>query len=326
MGPLGHMERLSTIESRGALRGTRGQKVLLRATYHSEKRLRLAVAGLLCFSLFTLRLCADGGAATPNLAQPARAWADTAAAAQEHILQTDGEIPLMYRVRKTDARGDSTRVTLESRDGAVARTIERNGQPLTPEEDGAERERLTDIEHDPESFLKRHKRDRAGREYALELVRALPGAMLWSYSPGQPQLPHATAPQVVLDFTPDPNFRPPTLVTEGLTGIAGRVWIDAASGCVLRIQGTILHPVDFGWGGMLAKVSQGGTIALEQAQAAPGRWLYTHLTMHLSVREMLIHTVAENMESSASDAKPLPHPISVQEAVQQLLALPVTSR
>ena len=291
-----------------------------------ERGVRIALAGLLCLGPLSLTLRADEPAATPDLSQPARVWADHGAAHQEHILEESERTPLIYQVRKVDAHGDSTRVMLESRDGTVARTVEHNGRPLTPEEDGAERERLLGIEHDPESFLKRHKRDRSGREYALELVRALPGAMLWSYAPGQPQLPLGTGPQVVLDFKPDPNFRPATLVTEGLTGIAGRVWIDAASGYVLRIQGTILHPVDFGWGGMLAKVSQGGTAALEQTQAAPGRWLYTHLTMHLSVREMLVHTVAENTESSVSDAKPLPRPLSVQEAVQQLLALPVTSR
>ena len=250
-------------------------------------------------------------------------WADAGAANQERILKSGEDTPLIYRVRKVDARGDSTRVMLESRDGAVARTIEHNGAPLTPEKDAAERERLEGIEHDPETFIKRHRRERAGREYALELVHALPGAMLWSYAPGQPQLPRGTGPQVVLDFTPDPQFHPPTLVTEGLSGIAGRVWIDTASGCVLRIQGHLLHPVDFGWGGMLAKISEGGTVALEQAEAAPGRWLYTHLMMHLTVREMLVHTVAENAESSAWDARPLPHPVSVEEAVQQLLAIPV---
>lgn len=253
-------------------------------------------------------------------------WADTGATNQERILRAGEDTPLIYRVRKTDGHGDSTRVMVESRDGTVARTMEHDGAPLTPDEDAAERERLSDIAHDPESFIKRHKRERAGLEYALELVHALPGAMLWSYAPGQPQTPHGTGPQVVLDFTPDPQFHPPTLVTEGLSGIAGRVWIDAASGCVVSIQGHILHPVNFGWGGMLAKVSEGGTVALEQAQAVPGRWLYTHLTMHLTVREMLVHTVAENTESNAWDAKPLPHPVSVEEAVQQLLSLPVAVR
>lgn len=286
----------------------------------------MAAAWLLCAAPALLLMHAETPGSTPNLTQPARVWADTGAANQEHVLKAGEDTPLMYRVRKVDARGDSTRVVLESRDGAVARTIEHNGAPLTAEEDAAERDRLNEIERDPDSFIKRHKRERAGRAYALELVHALPSAMLWSYAPGQPQAPHGGGIQVVLDFTPDPNFHPPTLVTEGLSGFAGRVWIDAASGCVVRIQGHILHPVDFGWGGMLAKVSEGGTVALEQSQAAPGRWLYTHLTMHLTIREMLVHTVAENTESSAWDAKPLPHPLSVEEAVRQLLSLPIAAR
>ena len=77
---------------------------------------------------------ADGQAATPNLSQPARAWADAGAAHQERILQAGEDTPLTYRLRKVDAHGDSTRVVLETRDGTVARIVEHHGRPLPPEE------------------------------------------------------------------------------------------------------------------------------------------------------------------------------------------------
>ncbi len=261
------------------------------------------------------------------VSQPPRTWAEAAAANQEHIINADADVPLRYRVHKVDARGDITRIVIESRDGSVARIVQRDGAALTSDEDKAERERLTDILSDPETFLKRHRREHAGREYALELVHALPGAMLWSYAPGQPQLPEYNGGlQVVLDFTPDPNFKPPTLVTEGLTGIAGRVWLDAGTRCVVRIQGKILRPVDFGWGGMLARIKEGGTVELEQTQVAEHRWFYSHLAEHLTLREMLVRTVTEESESTAWDAHPLPSALSVQDAVHELLAMPVSTR
>ncbi len=260
------------------------------------------------------------------LAQPPRAWADVGASNQAHIIEAGESVPIRYRVRKTDTRGDTTREVIESREGTVARTVQRHAVPLTAEEDGAERARLNEILNDPESFVRRHRRERAGREYALELVHALPGAMLWSYAPRQPQLPHASGLQVVLDFTPDPHYKPPTLVTEGLAGFAGRVWIDAQTRCVLRIQGTILHPVEFGWGGMLARVKEGGTVELEQTQVAEHRWLYSHFSDHLTLREMLIHTVSEDGQSNAWDAHTLPAPLSIGDAVRELLAMPVPTR
>ena len=253
-------------------------------------------------------------------------WAEAAAACEEHIINYDPNAALRYRIRKVDGKGEVVRQVIESKEGSVARLVEREGRPLTPDEDSAERERLQAILEDPDAFLRRTHREAGSRGYAVELLRSMPKAMLWSYVPGQPQLPDAPGPAVVLDFQPDPGFKPPSLITEGLTGIAGRIWVDAASHCVTRIQGRILHPVDFGWGGMLARIREGGSVEMEQRQATDRRWLYSHLVEHLTIREVMVHTVAERSEMSAFDVQPLPAPLSVREAVQQLLALPVPTR
>ena len=255
-----------------------------------------------------------------------RSWADAVAANQERILTADADVPLRYRERRVNAKGDTTREVIESREGAVARLIERDGGPLTAEEDAAERDRLNDIVGSPDAFLRRHRHSKVGRDYALELVHALPGAMLWSYAPGQPQLPNASGLQIVLDFTPDPKFKPPTLITEGLTGLAGRVWVDAQTHCLTRIEGRILHPVNFGWGGMLAKVNQGGTVELEQSQVSAQRWFYSRFDAKVTLREVLVHTVNEASRSSAWDAHALPAPISYGDAIHELLAMQVPTR
>lgn len=255
-----------------------------------------------------------------------RAWADAGAANQLRIINQDGKVPLRYRVRKTDAKGTSTREVIESREGNVARLIERNGAPLTAEENSAERERLQDILQSPDRFLTHQERDRNAVGYALELVRALPEAMVWTFAPGQPQTPNARGLQVVLDFTPNPSFKPRTLITEGLTGIAGRVWIDAQTKCVTRIQGRILHAVDFGWGGFLARINEGGTIEFEQSEAGDQRWVYSHLSEHLTLREIMVHTVRENTVMDASNVQRLPGPISYRDAINALLAMQIPTR
>ncbi len=290
--------------------------------------------GLACGPGLCVQPCAQAPAQTQPrpaahaeaLSQPPRAWAEAGAANQERIIDGGEDVPLRFRVHKVDAHGETLREVIESRDGNVARAVQRGGMALTAEEDAAERDRLNDILSDPEAYQRRRRRERAGKEYALELVRALPTAMLWSYAPGQPQLPHSTGWQVVLNFTPDAHFKPPTLVTEGLTGIAGRVWIDGGTRCVVRVEGTILRPVDFGWGGMLARVKEGGRVELEQTQAAEHRWFYSHLSEHLTLREMLVRTVSEDVESEAWGAHPLPAALSLQDAIHELLALPVPTR
>lgn len=255
-----------------------------------------------------------------------RTWVDAASENQQHILADEDRLPLRYRVHKVDAKGDVVREVIESREGNVARLIGRKAAPLSVEENQAERSRLEGILASPGEFLRREQRDRAARRYALELIRNLPGAMLWSFTPGQPQPPDAHGTQVVLDFAPDPAFKPPTLVTEGLTGIAGRLWIDAQSRCVTRLEGKILHPVNFGWGGMLARISGGGTMAFAQENTGGGRWLYSQISEHIAIREMLVRTVHEDAELNVFDVQRLPALPTYEEAIRTLLAMPVPTR
>lgn len=255
-----------------------------------------------------------------------RAWVEAAGENQKRILADEDRLPVRYRVHKVDAKGDMVREVIETREGNVARLIGRNAAPLSAEENKAERSRLEGILASPDQFLSREGRDRASRRYALELIGDMPRAMLWSYTPGQPQPPNARGTQVVLDFIPDPAFQPSTLVTEGLTGIAGRVWIDAGSGCLTRVEGKILHPVNIGWGGVLARVSGGGTLAFEQEAIGEGRWLYARLIEHIVIREVLVRTVHEDAELNIFDVQHMPTLPTYGDAIRTLLAIYVPTR
>jgi len=254
-----------------------------------------------------------------------RSWVEAAAVNEQHIINDDGSFPLRYRIRKVDAKNDVTRDIIESKQGTVARLVQRNGQPLTAQEDAAERARLAEMLDSPSDFIKHHKRDNAARNYSMDLVREMPRAMIYTYTPDQPQRPNATGPEVVIDFAPDPHYKPPSLITDILTGLQGRVWIDQKSLRVTRIEGHVLRPVDFGWG-MLARIYPGGTVEFEQANAGGDRWAYSHLRENLTIREMMVKTVKEHTDIDAADFKLLPAPVTYQEAVRILLATPLTLR
>ena len=77
---------------------------------------------------------------------------------------------------------------------------------------------------------------------AADLIRMLPDAMLYSYAPGQPQPAGYTgAALVVLDYLPNPAFVPPTRAAEALTGLKGRLWIDAISRRVVRAEANVFQ-------------------------------------------------------------------------------------
>ena len=219
-------------------------------------------------------------------------WVKAAADRQVHIIEDEGSFPLTYHVRKVDNKGDTTREVIETREGSVARLVERNGRPLTHDEDEAERSRLNDILLHPDQFLKHHKRDEATRAYSVDLVRLFPAAMRFSYSEGQPQLA-GRDPQVVVDFQPDPAFQPPTLIAQLLTGLQGRIWIDIRSKTLVRSESHVIRPVNFGWG-MLMRVYPGGSVIFEQALVANDRWAYSLMEDHLHMREVMVHTAEQN--------------------------------
>lgn len=237
----------------------------------------------------------------------------------------EDDLPMRYRMRKVDRKGDVTRVVIESQQGTVARLVQRDGQPITAAEDTAERSRLQEILDSPEEFLKRKRRDGEGRNYAAQLIKSMPTAMLYSYAPDQPQSADIGPYQVVIDFKPNPAFHPPNMITQALTGIAGRVWIDQASGRLLRMEGRVLHPVNFGWG-LIARVYPGGTVEFEQTCVDSEHCVSSHLVEDLTMREMMLRTVTDKTQMSAWGFEMLPAPLSFQEAVHQLLDMKVPLR
>ena len=78
--------------------------------------------------------------------------------------------------------------------------------------------------------------------------------------------------------------------------------------------------------GILIKVFSGGTIEYDQRRVAEGQYAYTHIRMHLRLRELMVKTVPYESDLTATDIQPLNPAPGGLEAIRSLLALPVTTR
>jgi hypothetical protein len=254
-----------------------------------------------------------------------RSWT-VDAAANELIALHHKDSYLRYRMHLVNEKGDQVRDIIESKDGTVARLILRGGKPLTEEEDHAEQQRLNDMLASPSAFAKHVRNGDSERKVADKLIPLMPDAMLYSYTPGQPQTGNnAGATEVVLDYKPNPKFSPPSTEAEALTGLEGRIWIDAKTRHLIRMEGTIFRPVNFGWG-MLAHIYPGGKLALDQTNAGGDRWIFTRFSMRLSARALMVKTVNVNSTVEASSFQTLAGPISYQDAIHMLLNTPRPDR
>lgn len=292
---------------------------------HRSHRRHALSQGLLClfFALSASPLHAQNIAL--HIPGTPESWIGAATAHEVSVIRSQDSFPLRYRLHKVDRKGEVVREEIDTPQGTVARTILRGGQPLTADEDRDERNRLQAILNNPDDWLKHERKNDSIRHYAMNLLQLMPKAMIYTYTPGQPQPANANGRQIVLDFHPNPHFHPPTTISQLLTGLEGRIWIDQRTQHLTQVQGRILHAVNFGWG-VLARIYPGGTIEFEQTEVVPNHWVYSHVKEHLTIREMLFKTATEDADITAYDFRPLPQPVDVRQAVRELLAMQVPVR
>jgi hypothetical protein len=247
------------------------------------------------------------------------------AAANELIALHHKDSYLRYRMEIVNEKGAQVRDVIESKDGTVARLIMKDGKPLTAEQDKAERQRLTDVIASPGAYAKHVKNTETEKKTADTLVPLMADAMINTYAPGQPQSGrNGGAPEIVLDYKPNPKWGPPTTEAQALTGLQGRVWIDAKTHYVVRMEGTIFRGVNFGWG-MLAHIYPGGKVELNQVNVGGNRWIFTDFSMELTVRALMVKTLNIHSSVKASRFQTLA-PMSYQDAIHLLLATPLPER
>lgn len=299
---------------------------------HLSKRNWATVVTILGFcACLTVQVAAAQGTAesmigmpTNPLAASPRSWAVAATANELEDLHHSNSY-LRYRMHVVDAKGDQVRDVIESKDGSVARLILKDGRPLTEDEDKAERQRLNDMIASPSSYFKHVKNEDEGRKLADQLIRLMPDAMVYSYTPGQPQTGRSGGLEIVLDCKPNPKFSPPSIPAQALMGLEGRVWIDAKSRQVVRMEGTIFRAVNFGWG-MLAHIYPNGHLLLEQTNAGGTRWIFSQFKEDLSVRALMVKTIHVRADVDAGSFQTLPGPLGYQDAVRMLLDTPLPTK
>ncbi len=268
------------------------------------------------------------------LLPPARAQAPLTPEAQERVLQdaVDNEVKLiqydqsylLYKIHIRDSKGDQIRIVAESQDGTVARLIRKSNKPITAQDDQLERQRLQAMLDSPAAFHKHIEKDQTGKKLAVDLIRLMPAAFIFTPVPGQPQprnVPPGKAPAYAFDFAPNPKWSPPTMTAQALTGLRGRTWVDAETHHLVRFEGDIFQGVNFGFG-MLAHIYPGGKLYLEQTPVGDKRWIVNHFIDQLTLRAMMVKTIHEDVDLEAFDFS-LIRPMSYQDAIHLLLDTPL---
>ncbi len=242
---------------------------------------------------------------------------------QAQYLQRSGT-HFRYHLHRVDPKEDTLRDVIESTSGNLTRLLQHNGQLLTSAENDGDRERLTQYIQSGDLHRKQ-KDERRNQGLGLEVIHAMPVAMRYTLTPGQPQLPKLDRPQLVLDYTPNPDFHASSTAEGLLSGLSGRVWLDAADHHLVRFEILTTRNLDLAFG-LLARVYAGGTIAYDQRRIAEGVYAYSHIRMHLRLRELMLKTVPYDSDLVATEIVSLMPPPTAEQAAEVLLNENVKTR
>jgi hypothetical protein len=166
--------------------------------------------------------------------------------------------------------------------------VERGGKPISPAEQAAEKSKLERAiaerrAESPEARAARIGEYHEQRRQEHVMIQQLSAAFYFRMA-GQGRL--AGREVYVLEATPKPGYRPPNRDSKVLTGMHGKLWIDAHTFQWVRVEAEVIHPVSMA--GFLARVEPGTRFELEYAPVADGIWEPVHYAMQLRARVLLM--------------------------------------
>jgi hypothetical protein len=269
-------------------------------------------------------LCLAAGAATvgQTLSQDGNPAIDPAKivrdASYNELHATKPGRSFSYRQHKVDPKGSLIKEIVETKDGDVARLIEKDGKPLPPEEEQAEIDRLNNLLAHPEVQEHRHKKEQEDSARGDEMVRMLPDAFLYTFD-GMVEGP--SGPCYRLKFKPNPAFTPPDREGEVYHGMVGELWVDRAQLRLAKIDAHLFSDVNFGWG-VLGRLYKGGSILVQNADVGLHHWETIHMKLNLQGKLLMLKSVDYSTTEDFSDFKVQPQELGYQEAIRLLQKIP----
>jgi hypothetical protein len=219
-----------------------------------------------------------------------------------------------YRQHKVEPKGSVVKQIVETKDGDVARLLEKDGKPLPPDEEQAEVERLNHLLAHPEVQEHRHKKEQEDSARGDEMVRMLPDAFLFTFDG---MVPGPNGPCYRLKFKPNPAFTPPDREGEVYHGMVGELWVDQAQVRLVKIDAHLISDVNFGWG-VLGRLFKGGSILVENADVGFHHWETTHMKLQLQGKVLMMKSMDFSTTEDFSDFQAQTQELSYQEAIHLL--------
>jgi hypothetical protein len=217
-----------------------------------------------------------------------------------------------WMYRDADKRPDKNTVKLviDAAGGTVSKTILLNDHAPTAQQQQQDRGKMESVVNDPAVRAKQRKNSAHDDQQAVALMKMLPNAFIWTEA-GE------LNGEITLHFKPNPAFQPPTYASRVFAAMAGEMVVDAAQKRLKILSGSLIQPVEFGWG-ILGKMQPGGTFRIVRSEVAPHEWEITQTHVHINGHALFFKSISEQEDETTSDYKHSPDGLTLQQAAEML--------
>lgn len=198
-----------------------------------------------------------------------------------------------------------------SQHGNVNRVLERNDRTLTQTE---QREQIDRFLHDPRAQNKQVAEANHDNKQIDDLLKLLPVAFVWTVTGSTPTT-------TSLHFEPAPGFHPPTREARVFSTMTGDLVVDNQSHRICRVKGHLMHDVTFG-GGLLGRLKERSSFALEQQQVGPTYWELTQIHVHLEGNALLFKSVSLQEDDKRTRFQSEPGDVDLEHAGRLVMTEP----
>jgi len=216
----------------------------------------------------------------------------------------------MYEVKAGVSGKEQVKVAVQTREGYLDRLKFVNGQPITPEQEKQEDQRIARLLKEPDEQKKQRSAQEQDARKTERLFQMLPDAVTASYGKREGEL-------VEILFKPNPHFHPPSHEAAVFHAMTGRIRINTRENRLVEIEGHLTRGVKFG-GGLLGHLDQGGEFHVQQSEVAPGLWEITLLHVNMHGKALFFKTIAVQENEIRTNFRRVPDNLTLSEAAEQL--------
>ena len=216
----------------------------------------------------------------------------------------------MYQLKAGVSGKEQVKVAVQTREGYLDRLRFVNGQPITPEQEKQEDQRIARLVKNPAERKKQQRAQQQDAQKTDRLFKMLPDAVTASYGTRQGE-------QVEILFKPNPHFHPPSHEAAVFHAMTGRISINTRENRLVEIEGHLASGVKFG-GGLLGHLDKGGEFHVKQSEVAPGLWEITLLHVNMHGKALFFKTIAVQENEIRTNFQRVPDNLTLSEAAEQL--------